>query len=138
MKKFTIGIFIAIILNSCNKEANSPQSVVQNFEENIHLGKIELAKKYASEATSKALDSNPSFLTKQLDPDFKFIFVRDSISSNKAWVWYKNQDGEEMREKLIKVDDKWLVADRQKVEIEKVYFDSGYKRKTMKIKTKPN
>ncbi len=135
-------IFILLVilssLLSCQKENLSPMTTAKEFEENIHAGNIEKAKKYANEMIIEVIESNTKLKSRQIDPNFKFIFIKDSISGNNAWVWYKNQNDKEMREKLMKINNNWTVVDRQKVEIIKYYYDSKYKKQEIKVKTKPN
>jgi spore germination protein YaaH len=114
MKKLIMMILAGGVLYSCG-QPNEPKVVTQKFEEAIHQGKLEEAKKYAAEPTQKKIDMIVMFGKINVNPNFTFNFVRDSISENTAWVWYKNEKGFEAREKLAKIDGKWLVVDVQKV-----------------------
>lgn len=135
--KFFLVFFAGALMGCKNESFNAPKDIAQKFEENIHLGKIEEAKKYTTEATSKMIEFGISRGKNNVDPDFTFSFIRDSISVNSAWVWYKNQKGKETREKLVKIDNKWLVLERQTVILEHTYYDSMNRKQIIKIKTKP-
>lgn len=135
--KIIIGYFTLIIGFSCQNEPNTPKFVTQNFEEKINLGKVEDAKKYCTESTGKIIDRATSLGKMQPDPNFKFIFIRDSISNNNAWVWYKNDKGEISREKVIKIENKWLVKERQDLESIYEYRDSKNQKQVIKTKLNP-
>lgn len=134
MKKKVLFLF-PIIMLSCGKDA--PQVVSQKFEELLYSGKIENAKKYATEPLGKKMEMAAGFGQNLTDPDFKYNFIRDSISGNKAWVWYSDHNKYEMRDRLVKINNKWLLDDKQKVEVVKAYYDALYNKKTIKVKIKP-
>lgn len=94
------------LLLSCS---SGPESAVKNFTENLAKGKIDQAKKYATEPTGKILDLASSFGGLPVNPDFKFEMVKDSIIDNRAWVTFTNQDEEEKTMELVKIDGVWLV-----------------------------
>ncbi|KGN74357.1 hypothetical protein HR11_03900 [Porphyromonas macacae] len=106
MKKLLFIPFAMFLLVSCS---SGPKKTAQKFTENVAKGKIEEAKKYATESAGKLLDLGSSLGTMPLDPNFKFEFVKDSIVENKAWVTYKDQNGKESTIDLVKIDGKWLV-----------------------------
>lgn len=106
MKKIGMFIALGVCMVSCSK---GPQDAAVKFTENVAKGKIEEAKKYATEPTGKLLDMAISFGGMPVDPDAKIEFVKDSIVDTKAWVTIKNSGGEEKEVTLVKVDGKWLV-----------------------------
>lgn len=108
MKKllFTLIAF-TLLMCSCS---SGPKSAAQNFTENLAKGKIDEAKKYATESTGKLLDMAASMGGSKVNPDFKFEFVKDSVADNKAWVTFKDssKDSEQTLE-LVKIDGDWKV-----------------------------
>ena len=78
-------------------------------------GKMEEAKKYATESTGKMLDYSVQLGRNQsIEPNFKVEILKDSIVDNKAWVTLIAQSEVEKSEKeqiveLVKIDGKWLV-----------------------------
>jgi hypothetical protein len=68
MKKTLFLVIIGLLfLTSCSK---SPSKVAINFMENLRHGKIEEAKKYASDATCKQLDLVAQNGKMNIDPDY--------------------------------------------------------------------
>lgn len=108
MKNCIIALYAAVItfLSSCSQ---SPTEVTRKFTENISNGKIEEAKKYASEGTAKMLDLAGSMGVMKVDPDFRFQKVRDSIANNRAWVTFVDGKNHTTVE-LAKIDGKWIVV----------------------------
>lgn|SRR5690554_544950 len=106
MKKIITVFAMLTLLLSCS---SGPESAVKNFTENLAKGKIDQAKKYATEPTGKILDLASSFGGLPVNPDFKFEMVKDSIIDNRAWVTFTNQDEEEKTMELVKIDGVWLV-----------------------------
>lgn len=83
--------------------------------DNLAQGKVEEAKKYATEATGQLLDMANALGGIEVKPDFEFTFLRDSVADNSAWVYFADEEGKEDVIELIKVDGKWLVhADAKK------------------------
>jgi len=106
MKK-TLLIFSTIfLLISCSR---GPEDTAKNFTENLAKGKVDEAKKYATESTGKLIDFASGFGGLPVDPNFKFKSEKDSIVDNTAWVTYTNQKGKKEKMKLVKIDGKWLV-----------------------------
>ncbi|MCL6217738.1 DUF4878 domain-containing protein [Zunongwangia pacifica] len=105
MKKIITIIAVSALLLSCS---SGPEKAAKNFTENMAKGKVEDAKKYATQSTGKLLDMAVSFGGSQIEPDFKFEFVKDSIVDNRAWVTYMD-NGEKKDLELVKIDGKWLV-----------------------------
>ncbi len=58
MKKIFLTLTASILLFSCSSE---PEKAVQNFTENLAKGKVDEAKKYATESTGKMLDFASGF-----------------------------------------------------------------------------
>ncbi len=106
MKKFFILIVTVLIFTACS---SGPEKTAQKFTENLAKGKVDEAKKYATESTGKFLDLANSFGGIPIEPNFKFKMEKDSIVDNKAWITYINQKGEEDVIELVKIDGKWLV-----------------------------
>lgn len=71
-------------------------------------GKIEEAKKYATEATGSMLDFASGTGELSVQPDFKFEIISDSVSDNRAWVVFMDGKKEETVP-LVKIDGKWFV-----------------------------
>lgn len=107
MKKILfLSLASAFMLTSCSSK---PEDSVKNFTENIAKGKVDEAKKYATESTGKLLDFVSGMGGVPVDPNYKFEFVKDSVVDNTAWVTFTNQKGEEETVKVVKIDGKWLV-----------------------------
>jgi hypothetical protein len=106
MRKIITVFALSTLLFSCS---SGPESAAKNFTENLAKGKVEEAKKYATESTGKLIDFASSFGSLQVDPNFKFEMIKDSIVENKAWVTFKDQNGKEDTIELVKIDGKWLV-----------------------------
>lgn len=106
MKKIAMLVTLGLLMVSCSQ---GPKDAAVKFTENVAKGKIEEAKKYATEPTGKLLDMAMSFGGMPVDPEAKVEFVKDSIVDTKAWVTIKNPKGEEQEITLVKVDGKWLV-----------------------------
>jgi hypothetical protein len=75
----------------------------------LSKGKVDEAKKYATESTGKMLDFMSTMSSVPVDPDFKFKPQRDSIVDNRAWVYFINKRGEEQSVQLVKIDGDWKV-----------------------------
>lgn len=106
MKVFIGVLFLAgCFLCSCS---TSPADAAKGFAENMAKGKIEEAKKHATEATGNMLDVASGMGTLSIQPDFKFEKIRDSVTENRAWVTFRDGTKEETLE-LVKIDGKWLV-----------------------------
>ncbi|MDU1890237.1 MAG: DUF4878 domain-containing protein [Dysgonomonas sp.] len=110
MKKLIFTLFAVLFIYSC---ASGPEKAARNFSENMAKGKVEEAKKYATEPTAKMLDlvsTLSSFGGNNINPDFKFELVKDSIEGNRAWVTFvdKSTDDEQTLE-LVKIDGDWKV-----------------------------
>tara|TARA_B110000196_G_C20631995_1_gene424492 strand:- start:91 stop:429 length:339 start_codon:yes stop_codon:yes gene_type:complete len=106
MKKTISIIALSILLFSCS---SGPENSAKNFTENLAKGKVEEAKKYATESAGTMLDLASSFGGLTVDPNFKFEMIKDSIVENKSWITYTNQKGEIETIELVKIDGDWLV-----------------------------
>lgn len=106
MKKTISILAITILLFSCS---SGPSDVVKNFTENLAKGKVEEAKKYATESTGKMIDFVSSFGGLPVDPNFKFEMVKDSVVENKGWITFNNQKGKKETIEVVKIDGNWLV-----------------------------
>tara|TARA_R110002020_G_scaffold247140_4_gene461106 strand:- start:242 stop:580 length:339 start_codon:yes stop_codon:yes gene_type:complete len=104
-KTFTI-LCLATLLFSCTA---GPEEAVKNFTENLTKGKVEEAKKYATESTGAMLDMASSMGIVPVDPDFKFEMLNDSIVGNKAWITIANPNGRSEVMEVVKIDGDWLV-----------------------------
>ncbi|MDG4949453.1 DUF4878 domain-containing protein [Weeksellaceae bacterium KMM 9724] len=109
MNKIIFIFAISFLLISCS---TGPEKAAKNFSENLAKGKVDEAKKYATESTGKLLDFTSGFGGLKVDPDFKFKFIKDSIVDNRAWVTFKDESKESAKEQdieLVKVDGEWLI-----------------------------
>lgn len=107
MKKYLFIVLVAVLgLTACS---SGPTDVAKNFSENLAQGKVDEAKKYATESTGKLLDMASGFGGIKVKPNFKFDAIKDSIVGDKAWVFFKDENGEQQTVELVKVDGKWLV-----------------------------
>lgn len=106
MKKSITILALSAILFSCS---SGPEKTVKNFTENLSKGKVEEAKKYATEPSGKLLDFASGIKGLPIDPNFKFEMIKDSIVENKAWVTFTNQGGKIETIEVVKIDGDWLV-----------------------------
>lgn len=65
-----IVILLALMLAGCGP---SPKSTARSFTENLAHGKIDEAKKYATDQTGQFLDMASSMGALPIDPNFEFI-----------------------------------------------------------------
>ncbi len=100
-------VSLSVLLFACS--SSGPENAARNFTENVAKGKIEEAKKYATESTGKVLELASSFGSLEINPNFEFKMIKDSIVDNKAWVTFKNQEGKTETIEVVKIDGKWLV-----------------------------
>ncbi len=113
MKKILFILAISSLLLSCSSSGHV--KAVKNFTENMAKGKTEEAKKYATESTAQMLSLVSSMGAGEIDPNFEFELVKDSVVDKKAWVTFINQKGKEETVEVVKIDGKWLVhMDMQK------------------------
>lgn len=108
MKKVFAVLVTAVVLFSCSS-ASGPEKVAKKFTENLAVGKVDEAKKYATEPAAKMLDLASAFGRLPLEPDFKLEAIKDSVVDNKAWVTYTNPKGKVETMELVKIDGEWLV-----------------------------
>ncbi|MBJ2172789.1 DUF4878 domain-containing protein [Aureibaculum sp. A20] len=112
MKKI-ISISFLFLLIACS--SSGPGNATKNFLENMAHGKLEEAKKYATEPTGKMLDFAMSLGSNtSIEPDLEVEIIKDSIVGKKAWVTFIAHVGEGKIEKeetieLVELDGKWLV-----------------------------
>lgn len=106
MKKIIMALAVAITLFSCSSE---PEKAAKNFTENLAKGKVNEAKKYATESTGKMIDFASGFGALPVEPNFKFEMIKDSIIENRAWVMFTNQEGKKETIEVVKIDGDWLV-----------------------------
>ncbi len=101
---------ISALMLSCSS-SSKPEKVARHFTESLAVGKIDEAKKYATEPTKRMLDLMSSLGGSSLpiEPDFEFEAIKDSIVGKKAWITFKNQEGEIEILELVKIDGEWLV-----------------------------
>ena len=105
MKKTISIIALSVLLFSCS---SGPENSAKNFTENLAKGKVDEAKKYATESAGTMLDLASGFGAVPIDPNFKFEMIKDSVVENKAWVTYTKEGKTETIE-LVKIDGDWLV-----------------------------
>lgn len=107
MEKIVSFLFLAVFLSACS---SGPEKAAKNFTENLAKGKVEEAKKYATEPTGQLLDFALGLGgTLPINPDYKFEFLKDSVENNRAWVYYINEKGNEDQLELVKIDGDWKV-----------------------------
>lgn len=106
MKKSITILTLSALLFSCS---SGPENTAKNFTENLAKGKVDEAKKYATESTGKMIDFASGFGGIPVDPNYKFQMIKDSVAENKAWVTYLNEKGSEQTIEVVKIDGKWLV-----------------------------
>lgn len=106
MKRVIYTLAISALLISCS---SGPEKTAKNFTENLAKGKVEEAKKYATESTGKLIDFASGFGGMPIDPNFKFEMIKDSVVNNKAWVTFINQKGKKETIEIVKIDGDWLV-----------------------------
>ncbi len=108
MKKIIAVITISTLLFSCS---SGPENAAKNFTENLAKGKVDEAKKYATESTGKMIDFASQFGGFTVDPNFEFEMIKDSIVENRAWVTFTNQKGKKKTAtvEVVKIDGDWLV-----------------------------
>jgi len=107
MKKNFLLILALGLLFSCS--SSGPKKTAQSFVDNLAQGKVDEAKKYATEATGQMLDMASAFGGIEVNPEFEFTFLRDSVVDNSAWVYFTDEKGNEDVIELVKIDGKWLV-----------------------------
>ncbi len=108
MKKVFVMLAVVALLFSCSS-ASGPEKAAKNFTENLAEGKVDEAKKYATESAGKMLDLASAFGGLPIEPNFKFEMIKDSVVDNKAWITYKNPKGDEETLEVVKIDGEWLV-----------------------------
>ncbi len=100
-------VMSVLLVTGCGK---SPKDTVKAFMENLAKGKISESKKYATEELGKRLDMASSMGVFKVEPNFRFIFVEQSIDGNKAVVRFTDKpDGKVESMYLIKIDGQWKV-----------------------------
>jgi hypothetical protein len=106
MRRIIFTLAMSAFLFSCS---SGPENTAKNFTENLAKGKIDEAKKYATESTGKMLDFASSFGGVPIDPNFEFEMIKDSIVGNRSWVTFVNQKGKKETMEMVKIDGDWLV-----------------------------
>ena len=106
MRKSLVLLAISCLLLCCS---SGPEDVAKNFAENLAKGKVEEAKKYATQSTGKMLDFTSGFGGLPIEPNFKFELVKDSIVGNRAWITFKDEKGNEQILEAVKIDGDWLI-----------------------------
>lgn len=107
MKKLIYVIVVVCLFSACSSER--PREVAKNFTENVAKGKIEEAKRYASESTEELLDLMIRSGAVDINPDFTFNFVKESIEGDQAWVMYTDENGVEGIIPLSRYKKQWKV-----------------------------
>lgn len=107
MKSWKIGLLAlsAGLMVGCS--SSSPKETVKNFAENLAKHKFDEAKKYCTERTVETFSLYRNF--GELDPNYKFEFIKDSIEGNEAWVTYVDISLDTAKIHVVKIDDEWLV-----------------------------
>lgn len=86
----------------------TPKYVAKKFMDNLLSGKIEEAKKYATDSTGKLLDLAVLIDELPESEGEEFIFVDEIIESDHALVKFKlDKDGEVNELNMVMVDGRW-------------------------------
>jgi len=110
MKHFVylfVGVLLAVVLTACSPQ---PRGVARMFVEDISKGKIENAKKHATERMVTLLEAK-SEEDLEAARGIRFTFVDQTVSDENARIRYKKQAGLGTASDIIllKVDGKWKV-----------------------------
>ncbi|PVZ08702.1 MULTISPECIES: DUF4878 domain-containing protein [Bacteroidales] len=104
--KIATTLFMGAWLVGCSN--SGPKDAVKNFMENMAVQKVDEAKKYATERTHKLIDLATT-LDGEIKPNYKFVFIKDSIVDQEAWVTFVDLDNDTTTTRVVRVDGKWLV-----------------------------
>jgi len=107
MKKLVL-VFFVLLTVSCT-ERKSYVSVAEGYCTNLFKHKVSELTKYATESTVAKARINVTRGTYKLIPDYKFQYLSDSVSGNRAWVTFSNPSGTESTLPLIKIEGTWKV-----------------------------
>lgn len=116
MKKVLVCFIFAFLMSCGNSKA--PGEVAVRFNNALSSGDIEQAKEFCTEETMQALELVGGMMEMMSDSmraasmNKKYLFIRDSVVKDRAWVWIKeidNPDAIEEVAELKKVDRKWKV-----------------------------
>lgn len=85
-------------------------STAESFATHLAAGEIGKAKELSTEPTAELLDLASSFGGLDIDPDFEFELIEESVDGNRAKITYRNKaDGKVDTIDLVKLDGKWKV-----------------------------
>lgn len=119
MKNVFIALVCVLVLAACGGGGGSePKDVAAKFNKALAVGDVEKAKEYASEESHQLLGMMAGMMAmapdsvKEANKDLEFVFVKDSIVDDRAWVWFESQEEGKDPEKveLKQVDGEWKVV----------------------------
>ena len=112
MKTIRRILFLAAVALGLASCGSNHVDVAEEFITNFNTGNYDKAKEVCTENAQKFVDMAVGFKHKPVE-DWKTVIVKDSVSEDKAWVWYLNDKGKESKLDLSKVDGEWLVDVRK-------------------------
>lgn len=105
IKRILFLVAVALGLSSCG---SNHVDVAEEFITNFNTGNYDKAKECCTETAKQFVDMAIDFKHKPVE-NWETKIVKDSVSEDKAWVWYLNEKGREAKLELSKVDGEWLV-----------------------------
>jgi len=107
---YILGFTALMLLSSCS--STSPKDASKNFLESLAVGNIDKVKEYSTYSFGNTIALASLMKPLKENPDFKFVFVSDSISNNKAWVRFIDDSSKNKKiitVELTKIDENWKV-----------------------------
>ncbi|MBK6729776.1 MAG: DUF4878 domain-containing protein [Bacteroidetes bacterium] len=116
MKKITLPVLIIgtiLMFTSCTK-SNSPEKTVTSFIEAINQRNWDAAKANSTKESESMLDMVKGFADMVPDSAYtplKFEIIKEKtvVDGEKATVYSKDENGNEMAYQVLQVDGKWKV-----------------------------
>jgi Domain of unknown function (DUF4878) len=131
VKYFSLVAIAALVLVACGK-SYSPKEVADNFFKALQEKKYDEAKKFATPASSQAIDQFKDYLSADAAIKFSYVVAAEpTVNGEEATVGYTS-DGAQKTANLKKVDGDWLVD----IKIEELLGDAGAPEETP-IETAP-
>ncbi|MFA5689778.1 MAG: hypothetical protein WC959_11650 [Kiritimatiellales bacterium] len=113
IKKLVLSGFAAMAILFAAGCGDSPQTTAKVFLENLSKGNVTVAKKYATEQTGEFIDAVVEMDKLEINPDFKFIFIDETVDGDFAVIRYKssgNATNEIKALHLVKTNSQWKVT----------------------------